>query len=388
MRLLWIATKAPWPPRDGGRLLLFQSLAALAARGTRVTLVAPVTGAELPTALAALAPVCDARLVVSRPRARILAALTAAVSRRPYSLTRHARPALELAVARELDAGGVRLVVAEQLQAFPQTSPAAVAGIPRLLRAQNVESDLWRQVGESSRGFARSLLLRESARLADAERAAVRNAAMTLALSLADGERLQSLAGAEARVEVVPPPFPGELPVAEQRLAGSPALVLFGSAGWEPNRRAEERYVSEYWPRIRAANPAASLHWFGGAGPARAGVFLHPPPRSSAEAFAPGAILVLPLDIASGVRMRILEAWARGVVIVATPAAASGLNAHDGRELLLARNGEEFAVAIERLAAIPGLAERLIAGGRARLASDHSPERFAARFDALAERFA
>jgi glycosyltransferase involved in cell wall biosynthesis len=97
-----------------------------------------------------------------------------------------------------------------------------------------------------------------------------------------------------------------------------------------------------------------------------------------------GAILLLPIDIASGVRMRLLEAWARGVAVVATPAAASGLAAEDGRDLLLAQEPEEFAAAIARLAAEPGLAERLIAGGRARLAADHSPERFAARFTSLA----
>jgi glycosyltransferase involved in cell wall biosynthesis len=95
---------------------------------------------------------------------------------------------------------------------------------------------------------------------------------------------------------------------------------------------------------------------------------------------------VLPLDIASGVRMRILEAWARGVVIVASPAAASGLHAGDGRELLLARNAEQFAVAVERLRTMPGLADRLIDGGRARLAADHAPAHFAARFAALADR--
>ena len=86
--------------------------------------------------------------------------------------------------------------------------------------------------------------------------------------------------------------------------------------------------------------------------------------------------------------MRVLEAWARGVVVVASPEAASGLHAADGRELLLARSGEEFAVAIERLGAAAGLAEQLIAGGRARLAADHAPAKFAARLVALAERLA
>jgi hypothetical protein len=390
LRLLWIATKAPWPPRDGGRLLLFETLSALAAFGIRITLVAPVGRGEGAAAEAALRAVCEPRLVATRPRPRLLAAISASVSQRPYSLARHVRPALERQVALELsrEAGSDPFdrVVAEQLQSFAQSAPAIGAGVPRLLRAQNVESDLWRQLGEASRGFARSLLLREATRLARMERAAVEGASLTVALSAADGDRLRELAPRGARVEVLPPPFPDALPAAEQRLAGAPALVLFGSAGWEPNRRAERRFVDQFWPRIRATNPSAALHWFGGSGPSRPGVFLHRPPRASEELFSPGSILVLPIEIASGVRMRILEAWARGVVLIASPQAASGLAAHDGRELLLARTADEFAMAVDRLATIPGLAERLISGGRARLAADHAPARFAARFHSLAER--
>ncbi len=404
MRVLWIATKAPWPPRDGGRLLLAESLAALATSATsasdttpniEVTLVAPVRASELEATEAALRPLCRPSLVATRPRSRGFAALTATVSGRPYSLARHDRPELARRVARELhDSQALHgapfdLVVAEQLQAFAQSAPAGPEGplhVPRVLRAQNVESDLWRQLGEASRGVARTLLLREAVRLAGAERAALAAAAATIALSAADGERLRALAPESARIEVLPPPFPGQLAASGQRLVGAPALVLFGSAGWEPNRRAEQRFVDEIWPRVRAASPAAALHWFGGSGPERPGVFVHRSPTASAEAFSPDAVLVLPLDIASGVRMRVLEAWARGVVIVASPAAASGLTASDGRELLLARDGEEFAVAIERLSTITGLADRLIAGGRERLAADHAPARFAARFAALAAR--
>ncbi len=404
MRLLWIATKAPWPPRDGGRLLLSTSLAALGPRsaGIDITLMAPVRRGEQAATEEALRGVCRPRLVTTRPRSRVFAVLAATLSGSPYSVTRHRLPELTRAVARELSEGAragdpYDLVVAEQLQAFAQSAPSARAGVPRILRAQNVESDLWRQLGEASRGVARTLLLREAARLARAERAAVAAAAVTIALSPEDGERLRRLAPVESEVEVLPPPFPVELAGSAQHLEGAPALVLFGSAGWEPNRRGERQFVDEIWPRVRAASPGGVLHWFGAASdghaaPAavaeRAGVFVHPAPATSAEAFSPGAILVLPLDIASGVRMRLLEAWARGIVVVASPAAASGLDASDGRELLLARSAAEFAAAIERLRTTPDLAARLIAGGRARLAEDHAPERFATRFTEIAARLA
>jgi hypothetical protein len=386
LRVLWIATKAPWPPRDGGRLLLAESLRALGgtAAPVEVTLVAPVARRDRAATEEALRGRCSPRLVVLRPRSRAFAVLAATLSGRPYSVTRHARPELARAVENELAAERYDLVVAEQLQAFAQSAPAGRTGVPTILRAQNVESDLWRQLGEASHGLSRTLLLRESARLERAESLAIGSAATTIALSFADGERLRALGPPAARVEVVPPPFPVELEGSGQVLSGNPALVLFGSAGWEPNRRAERQFVDETWPRIRAASPAAALHWFGGRETDEPGVFVHPAPGASAEAFSPAAVLVLPLDIASGVRMRVLEAWARGVVVVASPAAASGLTANDGRELLLARSREEFAVAVERLRTLPGLVERLIAGGRARLAADHAPERFAARFLAIA----
>jgi hypothetical protein len=69
LRLLWIATKAPWPPADGGRLLLLESLSALAATSAvEVTLIAPVPRGELAAAEEALRPFCRPRLVATRPR--------------------------------------------------------------------------------------------------------------------------------------------------------------------------------------------------------------------------------------------------------------------------------------------------------------------------------
>lgn len=74
--------------------------------------------------------------------------------------------------------------------------------------------------------------------------------------------------------------------------------------------------------------------------------------------------------------------------MVATPEAAAGLGVEDGREALLAARPEPFARAIERLAGDSDLAARLVAAGRARLATTHAPERFADRFLAVARRAA
>ena len=41
LRILYVATKPAFPPSDGGRLLMWNTIVQLAARGHRITFVAP-----------------------------------------------------------------------------------------------------------------------------------------------------------------------------------------------------------------------------------------------------------------------------------------------------------------------------------------------------------
>lgn len=379
MRLLWIATKPPAPPVDGGRLVALLTLQALAGERVEIVLVAPVAPetpeAEVARIEAVLAPFCRAHLVPAKPRPATLTALGTLLGGAPYSIARHALPEVRAEVARRLAAESFDAVHAEQLQTFPQAEPAFAAGVPVVLRAQNVESDLWRATA-GLHPWAGRWLAREAGRLARFEGEAVRRSAATIALTASDAERLRRLAGGSARVEVVPPPFPAELPAADTPLPGEPALVLLGSGGWLPNRDGTRWFLEEVWPTVRARTPGVRLHLFAGTGerPVElpAGVEPHPPPDDSRDAFAPGSILVVPLRIASGIRMKILEAWARGVPVIATPEAAAGLGAEDGRELLVAQTPEEWAAAVARLRE-PAGREARVSGGRRTLAERHAP---------------
>ena len=381
MRVLWVATKAPWPAVDGGRLVQSLTLSALKERGVRVTLVAPVAAGEGARVAERLREVCEPCLV--ELPARDLGWPVRAL-RSPLSIARHAHPAVRRRVAELVAAGKLDVVHAEQLQAFRQAS-AAVGALALVLRAQNVESDLWTSAAARMR-FAGGLARREARRLARHEAAAVRRASATVALTERDAATLAALAGEGPRIETVPAPFPDRLPAGGAELPGRPPIVLLGQRGWRPNRDAERWFLTEIWPAVRRRVPGAAAHSFGGGGgPAVAGVHFHPPPADASRAFAPGAVLAVPLRIASGVRMKILEAWARGVPVVATSAAAAGLDARAGRELLVADDPESFAESFARLAEEEGLAARLVTAGRELLRSRHAPDRVAEALAAVYE---
>ena len=378
MKILWVATKAPWPPVDGGRRLLLDTLRALSVAGHQVTLVAPIdAGDDGEQACTGLRPCCRPSLVPVSRRPLWLDAGRAQLARTPLTIVRHTLAAVTRRVAEHLRDDAFDLVQSEQVQALSSSAAAFEKRLPVVLRAQNVESDLWAQ----SAGLAswrRPLLELEARRLAAWEGRAVRRCAATLALTAQDAERLETLAGTDAHVHHVPAPFESELPPASDPLPGSPPVVLFGSGGWQPNAVGADWFLGDVWPRIRSARPQATLHVFGleAAGP---GVVSHPAPEDSRAAYPRGGVLVVPLKVASGVRIKILEAWARGLPVVATPEAARGLDAEDGQQLLLAGAGEAFAGAVSRLGRDAGLASRLIDKGRRRLRQRHAFQRVAQR---------
>jgi glycosyltransferase involved in cell wall biosynthesis len=234
--------------------------------------------------------------------------------------------------------------------------------------------------------LARGLARRESAHLADYEGRAVRQAAATVALTGRDAERLRVLSGGRGAIYQVPAPFPDRLPPAAIPLDGEPAVVVL-AGDWFPNRDGAVWFCRTVWAHVRAHCPGTVLHLFGAARPLRGepAVVVHEAPDDSREAFPPGAILAVPLRIASGVRVKILEAWARGVPVVATPEAAAGLDATDGRELLIAADPPGFARAILRLHADRPFARASVEAGRALLRTRHDPATIARR---LAEIYA
>ena len=207
--------------------------------------------------------------------------------------------------------------------------------------------------------------------------------AAVLALTAEDAARLRALARGRGSVRVVRAAVPGSAGrgrTAAPRRAGGRGAGEPGAGC--PTRTRWRWFLAEVWPLVRARCPARSSTCSAPRRPVRSrpASTVHPPPRDSAEAFAPGSILAVPLRIGSGVRIKVLEAWARGVPVVGTPAALAGLEAEDGREAagggrprsLRARLSARLA---SRARASPA---RLVEAGRRARRERHDPRAVAA----------
>jgi glycosyltransferase involved in cell wall biosynthesis len=379
VRILVVATKLPWPPVDGGRLVLWRTLEALANAGHEIVVVACsqadaaicAGGSPLPvTSSVVLHPVA-----IDKPNyiAVVLRSLLAGV---PLTIARHQHRQVRQRVSDVLREFVPDVIHVEQLQALANCADVRRMNVPVLLRMQNVESDLWGQTADQ--GWRTSLAAIEAFRLRRYETRAIRDCDLTLALTEADAGRLRhSLAPSESnRVRHAAPAFPSALGPGEA-LNGEPCIVLSGSAGWQPNTLGMRWFLDRVWPSIRLEFPGARLHIFGGESSVAGNVLWHAAPSDSVSAFPVNAIVVVPLAVASGIRMRILEAWARGLPVVATTIAASGLDVLDGRELLIADDASGFVAAIRRICTEPDLRDQINLAGREYLHRRHNPKRAA-----------
>ncbi len=184
--------------------------------------------------------------------------------------------------------------------------------------------------------------------------------------------------------------FP-ESPPAGGFVPGGRFRVLFvGSMDYYANVDAAGYFSREAWPAIRERVPGAVLTIVG-RDPASEVRDLAALPGIEVTGTVPDGrryygeafVALVPVRVAGGTRIKILEAMAAGVPVVATSRGAEGLEAVPGVHYLLAETGPEMADAVVELSR-----DALKAGSLAREGRELVRQRYdwAALGDVLAER--
>ena len=148
-------------------------------------------------------------------------------------------------------------------------------------------------------------------------------------------------------------------------------LVYNGALGYSANYEAMKYFIHRILPSIVAQIPGARLCITGKTGGVDLGG-LHPDGHVTftgylddiRPAIASSWVCVVPLLSGGGTRLKILEAMALGTTVVSTSKGAEGLEAVNGRHLLIADTPESFAEQTVRLLRDPELRSGLALNAR------------------------
>ncbi|MGD0757355.1 MAG: glycosyltransferase family 4 protein [Candidatus Sulfotelmatobacter sp.] len=368
MKILWVKANKILPVHSGGDLRSFNILRQLAVRDEVIFFSYYDEGADpdyeknLQEQLPGAVCVNTGRRQASR-LARGMDYLLRLPQAAPYAVSRFGSGKVQQRLKRCLTEQRPDVVVCDFLDAavnFPEQ-----VTIPAVLFQHNVESEIWRRHATNGSGPARKLIYGlEFSKMLRYEQKMVQRFDHVIAVSEHDKKLMKAWVD-PARITVVPTGVdtgqfcPGPQPEQEK-----PLVVFVGAMDWEPNIDAAKYFCAEIWPLVLAKVPDAKFRIVGRNPDRRvqalAGNTVEVTGRvlSVVEHLRAAAVVVVPLRVGGGTRLKIYEAMAVGKAVVSTSVGAEGLDVHHGRDMILADSPVEFAESVITLLRDPDLRSR------------------------------
>lgn len=355
LRVLVVSPSFPYPPTWGFAKRVFH-LADQLALHHRVTFVSYLAPDDDPRAVQEFAGRIHEYVGVPRPtrsvRAKRVRQALSLLSRAPF----HAAALKDADLQRAIDALLAReefdLIQVESSQLGWLRLPP---GVPVVVDEHNIESELLGRMGESESSLARRAYnRREYRRYRRFEQRVWSSAAACATTSQRDAEAISAVLPDRA-VKVVP----NGVDVEEFNRSGVPikpsSLVFTGLLDYRPNEDGIRWFLKDVFPRVRAARPEAHITVVGRGpdelldalrGPGVTVTGWVPEVRSYMET---AAVVVVPLRMGGGTRLKVVEAMSMSKGIVSTSLGAEGLEVVSGTHLLLADDPLAFADAVVAL---------------------------------------
>ncbi len=363
MKILWVKPGQILPLDKGGNLRSYNILRRL-SEGHEVTFLCPYADPrdkayerqivqELPGTVVLYARSWDFVLLV-----RYLNYLFRFPGGLPFAVSKFASKPAQRLIARWMKERRFDVAVCDFLSA--STNFRRALPIPVVLFQHNVESILWRRQAQTEANPLRRLAFQiEASRMERYESATVHRFHHVIAVSEVDRERMSAMTDA-SRITVIPTGVDLSLYKPDPSAAVDPSLVVFvGSMDWKPNVDGVEYFCRDIWPRILERVPTARFRIVGrnpGAQVRRLEcdtVTVTGTVPSVVEHFRQAAVVVVPLRIGGGTRLKILEAMGVGKAVVSTSVGAEGLDVHHGRDIVLADDPARFADSVVELIGNP-----------------------------------
>lgn len=371
--VLFLAHRVPWPPDRGDKIRSFHILKKLQS-------IAPVhVGAfaddarDLECAEGERAGLASMHVEL-RDKPNWFSGLEALASRLSISQTAFGSRSMQAWVEQLLASGTISHVFVFSGQ-MAQYVPAAFDG-RFIMDFVDVDSAKFESYAKEGNALMRWVYAREGKKLAQYEAEIATRADMNLLVSEPEAALFRSRTGAakvvalgngidtvfydpKAAFKKLHPVFP------------NPLIVFTGQMDYRPNIEAVSDFARNALPTIRETHPETTFAIVG-RNPTPAVVELSAMPGvqvtgavDDVRSWIAGAdVIVAPLRIARGIQNKVLEAMAMAKPVVASTAAAEGIDAVDGEHLLIATNVADEAAKVSALLA--DTEERLRIGQAAR----------------------
>jgi polysaccharide biosynthesis protein PslH len=393
--ILFLAHRVPYPPDRGDKIRSWNMVKALAK-------LAPVHVAALcddpgdADHTGVIASVAASVHLVPHRTSRAEAMASALLTGQPASVRACVSPRMHAVVETLMRTRPIDCIFAYSGQ-MAQFVPPRLDGRRFVMDFVDMDSAKFDAFADGGGPLARFANAQEARRLFAWECAVARRADASLFVSEAEAALFRSRSGIGGdRVHTIEngidtahftPAHPGR----PANTFHGPLIAFTGQMDYAPNVDAVRAFALETLPLIRARVPNACFTIVGRA----------PVPEVAALAALPGVmvtgtvpdtrdwiaaadVVVAPLRLARGIQNKVLEAMAMARPVVASPAAALGIDATDGRDLVIADGPAADADAVVALLGDPRRASRIGNAARKQMIARYGWDARLAALDTIA----
>ena len=263
---------------------------------------------------------------------------------------------------------------------------------PRVLTEHEPGAKAARDLWESSRGLTKAQYRLAALAWERFERSVIRQVQAVVVFTESDRRAIAPFAPEWTRVIRIP--LGTVIPERPLDPVGRPplSLLFIGNFVHPPNADAALRLITEIFPAVQSDFPDLVLQIVGDQ-PTRQmrrvtndKIIVTGRVPDVTPYLDAAAIVVVPLRLGGGMRVKVLEALAAGKAMIASPLALEGLHIIPGEQVMLAETDEQFVEAIVGLLVDPDKRNSLARRARAWACANLSWERSVAAYEELYEK--
>ncbi len=356
MRILQICPKPPFPSVDGGTLAMHAVTEGLLEAGMSVRILAietekhPFLIDRIPSDYKTKTKI---ETVFVNTKINLFSAFFNLFSSSCYNVNRFFSSTFEKRIIDVLQQETFDIVqleslyLADYIDVIRKNSKAKI-----ILRAHNVESDLWkRRTLLEKNPLKRKWFKHLTKNISNCEIDSLKKVDGIIPITQKDADAISKMIQVNRPILVLP--FAMDLPEEKSVEPVKRGTVFhLGAMDWEENREGVSWLINEVWPKVISKIPSAELHLAGRglqindgkyAGP---NIFNHGEIEHAENFMNEFAIMVVPLLSGGGMRIKLVEGMALGKAIVSTSIGAEGTETQNEKEIMIENSPKGFADAI------------------------------------------
>jgi len=265
--------------------------------------------------------------------------------------------------------------------------------IKTVLNHHNIESEMMKRRAEKEKNiFLKSALNIEALLLKIYEKKHCGKYDLNIVVSDLDQSRL-SKKNRTIKTAVVENPVDLDYYRFEKHDYMSDELIFAGSLDWYPNADAMILFCSEFWPYLKKYLPELKLTVIGKNPPLILEQLVEKMKDIKLAGFVKDVriyinkakVYVCPIMDGGGTRLKILDALAQGIPVVATGIAVEGIDLEDHKNIMIADTKEKFLEKIQMLFTNKELYAQISENGRKFVEKNYSSDHIGRRISRLYE---